>query len=236
MEIWGLKELTLVDYPKKVACSVFTPGCNFRCPYCYNPELVFKEEGKIRKISEEKFFSFLDERKNKLDGVVLIGGEPTIQPDITEFARKIKEKGFLVKLDTNGSRPGMIKKMIENKLVDYIAMDVKNSFEEYEGTIGVDFKVENIRKSIQIIKKAGEEGEIDYEFRTTVVPSLVGKEELEEIGEMLEGSKKFFIQQFNLKNGTLNPKFEEVEPYSKKKLKEFKKMLEPCFGVCEIRG
>jgi len=198
MQIGGLQKLTLIDYPDKLACTVFLIGCNFRCPWCYSGELVLPEKNKKQfypvksdrvgakqfngaRISEKEFFNFLKKRKDKLEGVVICGGEPTINKELPNFIKKIKKLGFLVKLDTNGSNPKMLKKLIAEHLLDYIAMDIKAplSQDKYEKATGVKINLEDIKKSIDIIKNSG----IEHEFRTTVVPSIHTKEDIIQIAK-----------------------------------------------------
>ena len=175
MLIGGLQKTTLIDFPGRIAATVFLCGCNFQCPWCYSPELVLPERIKKQpKMSEKDFFAFLKERRKLLEGVVICGGEPTIYKDLPDFVKKIKKMGFLVKLDTNGSNPQMLKELIGKKLIDYVAMDIKGPKESYKEFIGKEIDVEKIQKSIDILK----EGKVDYEFRSTLVPSLHRKEDV----------------------------------------------------------
>jgi pyruvate formate lyase activating enzyme len=218
MLIGGLQKLTLIDYPGKIAATVFTIGCNFFCSFCHNPELVDPEKIKKQPIIPEKdFFDFLTSRKGDLDGVCITGGEPTIHKDLPRFIKKIRNLGFSVKLDTNGSNPEMIKKLIDSKLIDYIAMDIK-------GPLQIP------KKSVELIKNSG----IDYEFRTTVVPILHTKEDILEIARELSPAKKYFLQQFR-PGKNLNQSFEKEKTYSKKELDEFCEAIKPYFEECGIR-
>ncbi|MDP2934466.1 MAG: anaerobic ribonucleoside-triphosphate reductase activating protein [bacterium] len=231
MKIGGLQKLTLVDYPGKVAATVFLIGCNFRCGFCHNPELVNPEEAKKQPLIDEKeFFEFLEGKEGLIDGICITGGEPTIQPDLYDFIRKIRQKGFLIKLDTNGSNPEVLSKLVNENLVDFIAMDIKTSLDNYKKTVGTEVNLENIKKSVEIIKSSG----IDYEFRTTVVPGLVEKKDIEEIGKWLKGAKKIVLQQFQNKK-VLNNKFKKIQQYPDKTLKEFGKILEKHIGEIELR-
>lgn len=190
MKIAGLQKLTLLDYPEKMACTVFTHGCNFRCPFCYNSPLVTDE---LRsEISEDEFFAFLSSRKGILSGVCITGGEPTLQKDLPDFIKKIKAMGFLVKLDTNGYNPSVLKALLQENLLDYVAMDIKNSKEKYSLTCGIDIDISRIEQSMEILKASG----IDFEFRTTIVKEFHGEKELRDISLWLEGQKKYFLQQF----------------------------------------
>lgn len=230
MKIGGLQKLTLIDYPGKVAATVFLIGCNFRCPYCHNPELVNPElvEGQSQ-IKESDFFKFLDERKGFLDGVCITGGEPTIHSDLLIFIQKIKKRGFSVKLDTNGSNSAILEYLINNDLVDFVAMDIKTSILKYNKVKAKD-KISQVQKSINIIKNSGK----DYEFRTTVVPGIVDEKDIKEIGKWLKGAKKIVLQQFRPKK-TLNPSFKNIKPYSLQNLKKMVKILEPNVEKVELR-
>lgn len=231
MIIGGLQKLTLIDYPGKIACTVFLTGCNFRCPWCYSSELVLPEKIKKQpKISEKDFFSFLEQRKELLESVVLCGGEPTINKDLPEFSRKIKKLGYAVKIDTNGSNPEMLKDLIKKKLIDYIAMDVKLPREKYEKILGREAKLKNIEKSISLLK----ENKIDYEFRTTLVPTVLKKEDVIKIAKWISPAKKYYLQNFRAEK-TIDPKFEKVKPYPDKYILDIAKKISPFFEICEIR-
>lgn len=233
MILGGLQKLTLIDYPGKIAATVFTVGCSFRCPFCHNPELVLTgwERGSI---SEKEFFEFLKKRKGKLDGVCITGGEPTIQKDIIEFIQKIKRMGFLVKLDSNGTRPDVLRKIFKAKLVDYVAMDIKSSLENYEKACSskinpVVLDKERIKLSVELIRHSG----IDYEFRTTVVPGIHSYADFKRIGKWLEGSKLYTLQAY--RDGKILD--ESIKPKVKKKrldLKRIKKDLEKHFEKVQI--
>lgn len=255
MIIGGLQKLSLIDYPDKLACTVFCIGCNFRCPFCYNPELVLPTKIKSwPKISEKEFFEFLIKRKALLQGVCIGGGEPTINKDLPEFVKKIKKIGYLVKLDTNGSNPEMIGKLIDAQLVDYIAMDVKAPPTKYAEATGIDSYmafndmrldfwqqriIENIEKSIELLKQ----GKIDYEFRTTIVPNLLTKKDILAIAEWigaadsidLDQSVKYFLQ--NFKSGkTIDPKFAKLKPCPETRLVSMQKAVAPFLRNCQIRA
>jgi len=192
MIIQGLQKLTLLDYPGRVACTVFTAGCNLRCPFCHNAGLVTHIDTDNR-YDEEEFFSFLKKRKGILDGVCITGGEPLLQKDITDFIRKIREIGYSVKLDTNGCYPEKLREIVDGGLVDYVAMDIKNTPEKYGVTVGIDgFDVTPVLRSVEILK----EGKVPYEFRTTVVEEYHSEEDFEIIGKILVGCEKYFLQQF----------------------------------------
>src|SRR3989338_11340812 len=211
MLIGGVQELTTLDFPGRLAAVVFAFGCNFRCGYCHNPQFVqCQGETLTSSIPEEVFFKFLEKRKGKLEGVCISGGEPTLQPDILEFARKIKRMGFLVKLDTNGTRSGVLEKMIAEKVVDFFAMDIKTSLSRYGEILA------EVKKSKEIIQNSG----LPYEFRTTAVKGKHTKEIFEEIGEWLNGAEAYFIQNFRNKK-TLAEEYENKEGFSEKELAEF---------------
>lgn len=191
MILGGIQKVTLLDFPGKVACTVFTVGCNMRCPFCHNPGLV-NAIGPT--MPEEEFWEFLEGRKNLLDGVCITGGEPLVHDDIEEFIVRIRSMGYEVKLDTNGSFPDKLKSILDKDLVEYVAMDIKNTIERYAMTVGVPgFDTEAIKRSIRIIGESG----IDHEFRTTVVGQLHRSEDFEKIAELIKGSDKYFLQAFN---------------------------------------
>ncbi len=233
MLIAGIHTLTLLDYPGKTACIIFTAGCNFRCGFCHNPQFVLPEEilnyQEKGLVPEEKFFKFLKTRKGLLDGVVVSGGEPTIQPDLVPFLKKIKEMGFLVKLDTNGTNAKVIEECIREKCVDYFAMDIKASPKNYD--ILADTKVDTpqIEKSKDLIMNSG----VDYEFRTTVIAEFHDEAEMEKIVQFIKGAKKFTIQNFRNKK-VLNPEFHKYTGFSKKELTAFKKIAEKYVSQVEV--
>ncbi len=216
MIIKGLQKLTLLDYPGKCACTVFTFGCNLRCPFCHNSSLVIKREGDDGVISEDEFFKFLDGRKGLIDGVAITGGEPLLQPDIRDFIIKIKKKGFSVKLDTNGTSPEKLKELIDENLLDYVAMDIKNSFKKYPETVGIpDFDVTPVKKSIEILL----DGKVDYEFRTTVCKELFSIDDFDEIASVIKGAKSYFLQAYidsgDILNGTFTaPEKDDLNTYA----------------------
>ena len=233
MNIASFQKFTMVDYPGKIATTVFTMGCNFRCPFCHNPELVIGPQLSVHNNDIEKiFFNFLEKRKGKLEAVCITGGEPTLQSDLIEFMQKIKEAGYLVKLDTNGTRPDIIKKAIDENVVDYIAMDIKNSLKKYNETVGgVGVDLDRIKMSVNLIKNSG----IDYEFRTTVVPGIHIEKDFNEIAKWLNGSKKYSLQVYR--------DFKILDPKLKKKtigktlnLKKIKNKISKNFGEVMIKG
>jgi pyruvate formate lyase activating enzyme len=227
MIIRGLQKLTLIDYPGKLAATVFLSGCNFRCPWCYSSELVLPEKIKEQpKISEKELLDFLKEKQNLIEGVVICGGEPTMQKELASFIKKIKKFGYSVKLDTNGSNPKMIKNL--KNLIDYVAMDIKLPKERYKELFS---KVEDIEKSVELLKDSG----IDFEFRTTVVPKIHSKKDFLQIAKWIGGDNiKYYLQQFRPEK-TLDPSFERLKPFSEKHLLSIKKSISPFFKTCEIR-
>lgn len=209
MQIGGLQKFSLIDYPGKLACVVFTRGCNFRCPYCHNPELVCPESY-LRPIEEEYLWKFLHARRYMLDAVVVSGGEPTVHHDLPEFLEKIKAMGFLVKLDTNGSLPQYLAEVIELRLVNFIAMDVKASLARYQELTRTPFITSAIEESIELIKNSG----IPHEFRTTVVKSLCSEEELKNIYALIKGCQTYRLHRARIDEHILDPDLRKSEMIS----------------------
>ncbi len=241
MIIGGLEKLTLLDYPDHLAAIIFTQGCNFRCHFCYNPLLVLPVEGGDEKNKKEKGFSplsqknlflFLTERFGRLEGVVITGGEPTLHPDLPDFIRKIKKIGYLVKLDTNGTNPDMLAGLIRDKLIDYIAMDLKAPLARYSEVVGVPVDCKNIEKSVKMIIESG----LPYEFRTTVVPGLLGKDDFEAMGRSIQGARKWYLQNFKSDTGLVDNDFREKSGYSSKEMAEFAAIGRKYVDFCEVRG
>lgn len=232
MKIAGLQRFTLIDYPDKIACTVFSAGCDFRCPFCHNPELVLPEKIKEQPhIPEKEFFNFLKERKELLEGCVLCGGEPTINKDLPQFCKKIKRLDYLIKLDTNGSNPTMLQKLIDEKLIDYVAIDIKAPREKYSKLAGREVNVGNIEKSIKVLKQSG----MDFEMRTTVVPGLLKKEDILKIAKWIGPAPRYILQNFRSAEKTIDPRFEKIKPYPQDYLLEIQKAVSPFFEVCQIR-
>jgi len=229
MQIVGLQKTTLVDYPGVVACTIFTPGCNFRCPYCHNPELI-KPTHAYQIIPESEFLTWLSGRKGWLDGICVTGGEPTLQKDLPEFAKKVKALGFKFKLDSNGTNPGMLEQMLDANLVDFIAMDIKAPLADYSTATRVAVVQENIQKSVDLIRTRAP----DYEFRTTVGPAWYSKDAAKRIGEWLDGSKAYYLQQY-VPGNTLDPALSQ-DRFTKEELEELQTILKPHFKKVEIRG
>ena len=210
MIIGGLQKTSLLDFPEKIAAIVFTMGCNFRCGYCHNPELI-NGEAKI-----EEVFEFLKTRQGKLDGVVITGGEPCLQKDLPEFIKQVKELGFAVKLDTNGSFPEMLEKVLPD--LDYVAMDIKAPLEKYSQIVNVDVDTSKILKSIEVLKN----GEVAYEFRTTVVKSQLSFEDFEKIGQLIQGAPRYYLQKF-VASKILDKSLENEKTYS---TEEFERIID----------
>lgn len=203
MRIYGLNKTTLLDYPGYVAATIFLGGCNFRCPFCQNGDLVLRPETQPV-IEEEEVFSFLEKRKGILSGVCITGGEPTLEKDLSIKIREMKRMGYLVKLDTNGYRPEVVGELLSEGLLDYIAMDVKNCMEHYGETVGCGhINLEKIRETMHLIKNSG----IDYEFRTTVVKELHSDENMIKIGKEIEGAAAYFLQGYQESSGVISPGF-----------------------------
>jgi len=234
IHIKGIVKSSLIDYPDKISTVVFFSRCNFRCPYCHNPELIFNEE-EFPDITPVEFFAFIDKKRKWIDGIVLLGGEPLMHPGILDFMREIKRRKLLVKLDTNGSFPLIIQKAIDEKLVDYIAMDIKNSQERYEETVCAKVSIEQIKKSVRLIINAGRDGLIDYEFRTTVLPKLHSPKDLEAIAQWIKGAKKYVLQQFKTEKDLIDYSFKDEKSYTHKELNEFSKIFEGKVDVVEVR-
>ena len=193
MLIKGLQKLTLLDFPDKMACTLFTFGCNFRCPFCHNASLVLSDRADGTLISEEEFFTFLSRRKGILEGVCITGGEPTLQPDLPDFIARIKDMGYAVKLDTNGYRPTVLRSLTERGLLDYVAMDVKNSLDRYGETVGITcFDTAPVEESMDFLM----EGRVPFEFRTTLVRGLHTEDSLRAMGARLAGQEAFYLQTF----------------------------------------
>jgi pyruvate formate lyase activating enzyme len=193
MVISGLQKLTLLDYPGHTACTVFTPHCNWRCPFCHNASLVLAD-GSLPELDQEEFFSFLRKRRGLLDGVAVTGGEPTIHADLPEFVRRIRSLGFPVKLDTNGYHPDMLRRLLEEKLIDYAAMDIKNSPEKYAVTAGTErLSIDAVHQSVRYLMR---QGRIPYEFRTTVVRQYHTAEDFVSIGKWIRGAEAYYLQNF----------------------------------------
>ena len=229
MVIAGLIKTSLLDYPEKIATVVFTQGCNFRCPYCHNPEL--NPVSSAGKISEDDFFNFLKKRKKLVEAVTITGGEPTVHKDLIDFIKKIKKLGYLVKLDSNGSNPEALEKLFNDDLVDYIAMDIKAPLEKYQKVTNSKVDKEKIRRSIEIIIKRAK----DYEFRTTLLPKVISQDDFRGMLDDIQGAKRYFLQFFRLSDKILDPDYVKAKPYTTKEMQELLKIAKQVIPSCEIR-
>lgn len=228
MKIAGLRKLTLLDFPGRVACVVFTNGCNFRCPFCHNASLVLPK-GEHEDISEEEFFAFLRKRKGILDGVVITGGEPTLAPGLYDFIVAVKQAGYPVKLDTNGSFPERLRPLLEAGLLDYIAMDIKTIPEKYEQVAGIKVDLEKLTESIDMIRQSG----IPHEFRTTVVKGLHTAEDIVAIAKMLGENEAYYLQGF-VDSGDILA--EGCEAFSNEDMHTMLERAKEFCPRCELRG
>ncbi len=224
MQIGGIQKTSLLDFPDKISAIVFTQGCNFRCGYCHNPELiVLKNEA-----SNIDFFEFLKTRQGKLDGVVITGGEPCLQKDLIDFIKRIKDMGFLVKLDTNGTMPEVLKSALP--LVDYVAMDIKAPIEKYPDIVRVKINPNKILESISLIINSG----VDYEFRTTVVKSQLGYDDFGQIGKLIKGAKRYYLQKF-VPSKTLDENLMKETTYSTEEFEQIKNILNKYIDNVSLR-
>ena len=225
MVLSGLQKLTLLDFPGRIATTVFTNGCNMRCPFCHNASLVV---GRADMIPEEEFFAFLESRRGRLGGVCVSGGEPTLNSDLPDFIRKIKSMGFEVKLDTNGTNPDMLDHLISEGLVDYVAMDIKSSEKRYSDVAGRCVDIDGVKRSIDILLS----GKVDYEFRTTVAKPLFSAGDFTEIGKMIKGAKRYYLQGF-LDSGDIVGV--GMSAYSEAEMKQFLAEITPFVSNSQIR-
>ena len=231
MIIKGLQKTTLLDFPTKVACTVFTSGCNFRCPFCHNASLVTSIDNSDT-VNIDAFFDYLKKRKGILDGVCVTGGEPLLQKDIKEFIKEIKALGYAVKLDTNGSRSKTLVELVDEKLIDYVAMDIKSSQEKYSAACGIDMSpiMSDINESVSFLLK----GSIPYEFRTTVVRELHSSDDFKSIGEWIKGADKYFLQQFK-DSGDLIAN-DNFSAYNKEEMEALLDVVKPFVPNAQLRG
>ena len=229
IKFYGLQKLTLLDYPGKMAATLFTGGCNFRCPFCHNKSLVYLNESE-GEISRETILEYLDKRKGILDGVCITGGEPTLYPGLRDFIETLKSLGLLVKLDTNGTNFDKLKELVDGGLVDYVAMDIKNCPKKYSMTVGLEnYDLTDIEKSVSYLL----ENHVDYEFRTTVVKEFHEPEDMKEIGEWIKGAKNYYLQQFE-DHGTCI--VEGLNPHDASTMREYRDILKEYVLNVEIRG
>ncbi len=227
MEILGIEKVSMVDYKDKICAVLFTGGCNFRCPFCHNSGIVEKV---YQSYNENEIIEYLESRKKLLDGVVVSGGEPTLQRDLTLFIERLKNMGYLVKLDTNGTNPDKLKELLDKKLLDYVAIDIKNNFDDYYSICGVkNVNVDGIKKSIKLLKEYG----VDYELRTTLIDEYHNRENIEKLAKDLDGEKILYLQKFKLSDGVFNKNLHEVK---KEEAEEFAKILSANIKEVVLRG
>ena len=229
MRISGLQKLAMVDFPGKLAATVFTGGCNLRCPFCHNAPLV-NRVAETPELSEEEVLAFLKSRKGFLDGVVLSGGEPLLQHDAADFLKKVRELGFAVKLDTNGCFPQVLADILQQELVDYVAMDIKNCREKYAQTVGIPgFDITPVEESVRLLQNSG----INFEFRTTVVKIFHTAADIQAIGEWCQGAPHYFLQQFVDSGDLVGVGCEALDPLE---VKAFADLMRPFFDEVGVRG
>ena len=229
MNIQGLQKMTLLDFPGKMACTVFTGGCNLRCPFCHNASIAVRPS-KEGEYSVEEILDFLKKRQGILDGVAITGGEPLMQKDIEEFIRSIRDLGYAVKLDTNGTYPEKLKSLVEQGLVDYVAMDVKASPEGYPPAVGIGgYDISKIKESIDFLL----EGKVDYEFRTTIVREFHSVFDMESLGSFIKGAKRHYLQSFKDSGDLIGFGLSAV---AKKEMEDMRNILLRYVENCEIRG
>lgn len=227
MKLGGLLKFSTIDYPNYLSCVIFTQGCNWRCPFCHNPDLITLKKSSI--LNDNKLFEFLKSRDGFLEAIVISGGEPTVQKNLVLFIEKLKKFNYKIKLDTNGSNVDVVKQLIEKKLIDYFAIDIKTSISKYKKSTGGFKYPENLEKTIDLMETEN----INFELRTTVVPTLVDENDIEEIGKIFGGRRKFVLQEFrNLI--TLSNEFNDVSEYVN--INKYKSIAEKYFYNVELRG
>lgn len=231
MRIGGLQPTSLIDYPGKLCCVLFLAGCNFECPYCHNPQLTGDPALHAERVTAAEVFAFLEQRRGRLDGVVVSGGEPTLHAELPELCRRIKRLGFPVKLDTNGSRPEMLARLVAEGLVDYVAMDLKTDPERYRESVSAGCDAATLRASVDAIMRSG----LNYEFRTTCVRPLVSPATVERIARLIWGSRLYVLQPFRA-GDILRPGFYEGDPgFSEAEMAELARCAEPWVECCRVR-
>ncbi|HTW96548.1 MAG TPA: anaerobic ribonucleoside-triphosphate reductase activating protein [Candidatus Methylomirabilis sp.] len=246
MRIGGLEKLSLIDYPGELSAVIFTIGCTFRCPFCYNPMLVLPSTGGRRGdtlprgeetdkghtlITEDDLFLFLQARGGKLDAVVITGGEPTMQADLPDFIRRLKTLGYKIKLDTNGTNPAMLKELLAEKLIDYLAMDIKAAPADYEISTGTKFDFEKIKQSVKLIMQS----RLPYEFRTTCVPGFINEQSIAEIGELIRGADKWYLQNFKSDAELIDNSLRGKPGFSLAEMESFAEIGRKFVKKCEVR-
>lgn len=228
MDIHGLQKMTLLDFPGHVACTVFLAGCNFKCPYCHNSELI--DKGADILMDDKELLSFLKKRVGLLDGVAFTGGEPLLSEGLEDLIIKVRELGYKIKLDTNGSFPKKLQSLLDKNLLDYVAMDIKNSEERYAQTVGVNcIDIDKVKKSISILMSSN----IDYEFRTTVVDELFDEESFIGISKLIKGAKRYFLQEFTDRDTVV---YEGFSAPSKEKMEKYLDIIKESIESAQIRG
>jgi len=230
MIIGGFQRFSLIDYPDKICAIVFTQGCNFRCPYCHNPELIDTKRSRSDGFKEEEILSFLERRRGKLEAVTITGGEPLLQDSLEDFLLKVKGLGYLVKLDTNGSFPQRLEKILESRALDYIAMDIKTSLDKYESVVRKKIETAQILKSIRLIMDSG----LEYEFRTTVVKAFFERDNFYKIGQLIKNARLYVLQKF-VPSKTLDDTFLGMKSCTDEELECFKEIMEGFVQRCIIR-
>ena len=226
MTIGGIQKFSTVDYPGYTVASIFTIGCNMRCGYCHNPELVLPEQY-AGAIPEEEIFEFLEKRRGLLDGVAISGGEPTMQEDLPDFIRRCKKMGFLVKLDTNGTNPGVLRELLQENLIDFVAMDIKGPLEKYPQIAARPIDIDAIRESIDLIRT------VPHEFRTTIVRGQLVPEDFESIGQLVHGADRFALQYF-VPGTTVSPQFNKRESFTKQEMDQARDIMSRHVQECVV--
>ena len=233
MQFNGFQKTSLIEWPGKIVSIVWVAGCNFRCPFCYNRDLVLKNTD-LKIFEESKILEYLEENKNLIDGLMITGGEPTLQPELADFLAKVHQLELKVGIESNATHPEIIENLLKNKLVDYLAVDIKAPLEKdkYKKLTGVEIDVEKIKKSIKLIK----DSDIEYEFRTTIIPNLLNKKDILEISQTLKGAQRYVIQQFIPQETMINHDLVEIKPYSKEELLAIEREIKDNFQECYVRG
>jgi pyruvate formate lyase activating enzyme len=228
VKIAGWQKCSLIDFPGKIAAVIFTQGCNFRCPFCHNPEL-WSTDG-AGQVDGEEIFNYLEGRRGRLEGIVISGGEPTLQVGLVPFLRRIRAMDFATKLDTNGSRPDVLADLLEKRLLDLVAMDIKHIFSRYRVACGREVSTESIVESLRLLRGSG----LDYELRTTIVPTIHCPEEVKELRKIVAGAPRFAIQNFSPPSAA-DPSLRSLKPFSREVLEELEATFKPAVGKFSIR-
>lgn len=231
--IKGIQKTTLVDFPGKIAATIFTAGCNFRCVFCHNTALVdVKESDNLPVIDQNEILEYLRGRTKQLEGVCISGGEPTLHKDLPEFIQKIKQIGYAVKLDTNGTNPAMLKKLFAEKLLDYTAMDIKGPLELYPQIVNTAVDMDQITESIELIMQSS----VPYEFRTTVLPAFLDEKNFIKVAGLINGANCYYLQQFQAGEHLLNPDYQQAGGYTEGQLNIFARKFEPFVQKVKVRA